>query len=116
MQEMTAFCGLACHACEAYQATIDDDDKKRAKVASLWSKQYNMNFERQDINCEGCNSTTGRLFAYCKSCEVRKCGMERSVVNCAHCAEYPCEKLNPIFMAAPGLKEWLDFINKNVTA
>lgn len=116
MEKMTAFCGLACHKCEAYQATKADDDKKRVKIANLWSKRYNMNFERQDINCDGCKSGTDRLFGYCKSCEVRKCGVERSVANCAHCSEYPCVKLDPIFMAAPGLKKRLDMIKNEVTA
>ncbi|UCD82831.1 MAG: DUF3795 domain-containing protein [Desulfobacterales bacterium] len=116
MKEMTAFCGLACHECDTYQATKNDDDKKRVKVANLWSKQYNMNLERQDINCDGCRSGNDRLFAYCKSCVVRKCGMERDVDNCAHCSDYPCEKLNPIFMAAPGLKERLDSLKMEFKA
>ena len=44
MEEMTAFCGLACHECEAFQATKNDDDKKRVKVAKRWSKRYNTIF------------------------------------------------------------------------
>jgi hypothetical protein len=116
MEKMTAFCGLACQKCEAYQATQADDDKKKVKVAKLWSKRYNMNFERQDINCDGCKSGTDRLFGFCRSCEVRKCALAKSVDTCAHCSDYPCGKLNPIFMAAPGVKERLDGIRKEVTA
>ena len=41
MEETIAICGLTCHECGAYQATINDDDKKREEVAELWSKEYN---------------------------------------------------------------------------
>ncbi len=113
MEEMIAYCGLACHECEAFQATKDDDNKKRVKVAKRWSKRYNTIFERQDINCDGCKSQTGRLFKYCQTCEIRQCGVEKGIDNCGYCREYPCEKLDPIFMVAPGLKERLDTIKSN---
>jgi len=32
MDEMTAFCGLSFHEYGAFQATRDNDDKKRAEV------------------------------------------------------------------------------------
>ena len=38
MNEMIAFCGLACHECGALLAKKDNDDKKRAEVAHTWSK------------------------------------------------------------------------------
>ena len=113
MEEMIAFCGLACHECEALQATKTGDDKKRVKVAKLWSRRYNASFERQDINCDGCKSQTGWLFKYCRTCEIRQCAMGKDIENCGYCPEYPCEKLNPIFRVAPGLKERLDALKRN---
>ena len=113
MEEMIAFCGLACHECEAYLATKDDDNKKRVKVAKRWSKRYNTIFERQDINCDGCKSQTGRLFKYCLTCQIRQCGMEKGIENCGYCHEYPCEKLDSIFKVAPGLKERLNAIKSS---
>ena len=113
MEEMTAFCGLACHECEAFQATKNGDDKKRVKVAKRWSKRYNTIIERQDINCDGCKSQTGRLFKYCRTCEVRLCGIEKGIENCGYCHEYSCEKLDPIFMVVPGLKKRLDALKSN---
>ena len=108
MEEMISFCGLGCNECDAFRATRNDDDKKRVKVAKLWSKQHNTLFERQDINCDGCKSQTGRLFKYCQTCEVRQCAMEKEIENCGFCHEYPCERLNPIFRVVPGAKARLD--------
>ena len=96
---------------EAY--SILSDDKKRVKVAKLWSRRYNASFERQDINCDGCKSQTGWLFKYCRTCEIRQCAMGKDIENCGYCPEYPCEKLNPIFRVAPGLKERLDALKRN---
>ncbi|MCD6569822.1 MAG: DUF3795 domain-containing protein [Deltaproteobacteria bacterium] len=59
---MIAFCGLPCHECDAFLATRDDDDQKRAEVAQLWSKQYNADIKPEDINCDGCLSDNGYLF------------------------------------------------------
>jgi len=38
---MIACCGLDCSKYEAYLATLEDNDVKRAKVAKNWSVQYN---------------------------------------------------------------------------
>ncbi len=37
---MIACCGLDCSKCEAYLATQEDNDVKRAEVAKKWSVQY----------------------------------------------------------------------------
>ena len=113
MEEMIAYCGLACHECEVFLATREDDNKKRVKVANRWSKRYNTIFERHDINCDGCKSQTGRLFKYCLTCEIRQCGIGKGIENCGHCHEYPCEKLDPIFKVAPGLKDRLSAIKSD---
>ena len=113
MEEMIAFCGLACNECKAFQATKNDDDKMRVKVAKQWSRRHKTIFERQDINCDGCKSQTGRLFKYCRTCLVRLCGIEKGIEICSKCHEYPCEKLDPIFMVIPKLKERLDALKSN---
>jgi hypothetical protein len=113
MEELISFCGIGCHECEAFKATQNDDDKKRAKVAKQWSKQHNTIFEPHEINCDGCKSQTGRLFKYCRTCDVRKCGIEKEIETCSHCPEYACEKLNPIFKVVPGAEVRLDALRKN---
>ena len=110
MDEMVSFCGLLCNECGAFIATKNDDDQKRAEVAQLWSKQYNADFKPEDINCDSCLSDGGRLFSHCKVCEIRKCGKEKGIVNCAYCNEYACEKLGEFFQMVPDAKKRLDEI------
>jgi hypothetical protein len=94
MQEMVAYCGLVCTECPAYKATKEDDDKARAKIAEEWTRQYQHAFKTEDINCNGCLAVGNTRFSYCRVCEIRKCGSDREVLNCAYCVEYPCDKLN----------------------
>lgn len=77
-----------------FLAAQKNDDLEREKVADLWSEQFESNIKTEDINCDGCLSADGKLFAHCNTCEIRKCGMERHVQNCAYCSDYFCEKLD----------------------
>jgi len=114
MEEMIAFCGLLCGECGAFLATKNNDDEKREEVAQLWSKEYGSDLKPEDINCDGCLAESNNLFHYLKVCEIRKCGKEKSVLNCAHCDEYSCEKLEKFFQMAPAAKERLDEIRSKI--
>jgi len=114
MEEMIAFCGLACHECPALLATKANDDEKRAEVAQLWSKQFNADIKQADINCDGCHSDGENIFGHCKVCEIRKCAKEKSVNNCAYCDEYSCEKLGMVFNMMPDAKKRLDDIKSKL--
>jgi hypothetical protein len=111
MAEMIAICGLDCSECGAFQATRDDDDEKRAETAKLWSELYGAEIKPVDINCTGC-VTEGKIkFHHCTVCEIRKCGTEKGVENCAHCEEYACDRLKEFFRMAPECKASLDAIH-----
>lgn len=114
MEKMIAFCGLTCTECPAFLATQNDDDTARAKTAELWSKQFGLEVRAEDINCDGCLSDTGRLFGHCNVCEIRKCGQDKGLDNCAHCDEYACEKLENFFQVAPIGKTVLDEIRNSL--
>lgn len=107
---MIAFCGLDCHECGAFIATQNNDNEKRVEVAGLWSKQFKADIKPTDINCDGCHSNGENVFGHCKICEIRKCGKEKSIDNCAHCDEYSCEKLGMVFNMIPDAKKRLDDI------
>ena len=53
---LIAYCGLDCKECPAYQATQDNDQTIREKVAVDWSKEFNADITADDINCDGCQS------------------------------------------------------------
>lgn len=114
MNEMIAYCGLACHECPTYLATKNNDDKKRAEVAEQWSNQYNTVLKPEEINCDGCLTDGGVLFKHCQVCEIRKCGIDKGVVTCAHCDEYACEKLENFFNLVPECKELLEGIRGGI--
>lgn len=113
MTKIIGFCGLTCSECPAYKATQKDDDNERKKVAEMWSKEYDTNLKPEDINCDGCLNGE-RVFNYCNTCEIRKCGKEKDVVNCAYCGDYACKKLNKFFKMAPDAKTTLDEIKKDL--
>ena len=114
MNEVIAYCGLSCHECGAYIATVNNDDKKRQEVATLWSKEFNTDIKPEDINCVGCLSTSERVFGHCKVCEIRKCGIEKEIINCAYCDDYGCERLTKFFEMVPDAKKTLDGIRASI--
>ena len=98
---MIACCGLDCSKCEAYLATQEDNDVKRAEVAKKWSVLYKADIKLEHINCDGCR-TGGKKFFYCSEiCELRKCCMEKELENCAACESYKCDKLKSFIELAP---------------
>lgn len=48
----------------------------------------------------------------CKDCDVRQCGLEKKLENCACCGEYPCEKLDRVLDKSPRARATLDGIRK----
>ena len=114
MEQMIAFCGIDCNKCDALHAARENDDKKRAEVAALWSKEYKTDLKPEDINCFGCTSEGDTLFGHCQVCEIRACAKERNVETCAHCGDYACEKLAAFFKMAPFVKDNLDAIRSTL--
>ncbi len=108
MEKMMAMCGLVCTGCPAFLATMHDSDEERRKTAEDWSKMYGHDIKPEEINCCGCLSVGKKLLAYCGQCETRKCGLERSLANCAACPDYACEKPSKFLEAAPEAKKNLE--------
>jgi hypothetical protein len=115
MERMIAFCGLDCYECPAYIATRADDDKKREELAEKWSsEEYKL--KKEDIDCDGCLASEGRLMTFCRECEVRSCGAEKSVDNCGRCEDYGCEKLTKLWaiIQNPSAKENLEKARRTI--
>jgi len=115
MDKIIAFCGINCTDCDAFLATREDDDAGRRKVAVEWSKEFGHEIKPEEINCDGCLSIDGRHISYCGTCEIRKCGMEKGVENCAYCVDYKCEKLDKFHEQAPKAKERLEEVWQKVS-
>jgi hypothetical protein len=104
---MIAYCGLNCAKCPTYAATQKDDDVEREKVAKKWSQEYKITLKPSDMNCDGCKTEDGRLFGYCRMCEVRSCGKQMNVQTCVHCNDYECDKIQDLVKIFPDAKEAL---------
>ena len=94
---LIAYCGLDCKKCEAYKATINNDDELREKVAKEWLALNRIEITKEMINCEDCR-TGGRKFPFCdKLCPIRICGKEKGVETCGDCENLKtCQKLKMV--------------------
>ncbi|MDD2202019.1 MAG: DUF3795 domain-containing protein [Firmicutes bacterium] len=108
MKRIIAYCGLVCDECPAYLATQADDDEMRSNIAAEWSESYGCALTKEDINCDGCLGTKGRIVGYCNECSIRLCAAERGMENCAHCSSYACDNLERFLKGAPAAKALLD--------
>lgn len=102
MNKYIAYCGLDCETCEARQATINNDDELRVKVARLWSELNGVEITPDMINCTGCR-IPGVKTPYCDSlCPIRQCAMQEQVETCGSCPEMKsCEKVGAIIANNP---------------
>ena len=85
MKEMTGYCGLDCEKCDAYIATVNDNQALREKTAKLWAELNNAPILPEHINCEDCRAN-GVKTVFCENmCEIRKCALEKGVSTCGDC-------------------------------
>jgi hypothetical protein len=108
MAKMLSMCGLDCAVCPAFLAHKTDDQALREKTAAEWSKQFGVDFKPATINCVSCLKVKGVHIGHCSECEIRKCGLDRKVKNCAMCSEYPCETIGKFLVNVPPAKANLD--------
>ena len=83
---------------------------RKVETAEVRSKAVGEEIMPEEINRDGCLSTEGRHINYCFVCEIRKCGLEEEIENCAHCIKYPCEKLARFFEQSPKAEKRLEEI------
>ncbi len=112
MSSMIAFCGIDCSECKALIATQKNDAKMKKTIAEEWSKEFGHQIKPEDINCVGCLVPDGPHINYCNICEIRKCGAQKKIQNCAYCIEYTCVTLEKFHENAPKAKDRLEQIRK----
>lgn len=103
MERMLGMCGINCRECGAYQATIANDDLLREQVAMQWREEYQVpGMTAADIHCHSCLSPTGPWIAHCLECNVRLCGLPKTVVHCGVCPQYPdCKTIQDFLEMVP---------------
>jgi hypothetical protein len=114
MDKIIAYCGLICSDCPAYVATQAGDQAALERVAAQWRQDYNApNITVESVICDGCLNV-GRKCSHCAECDIRACGVERGVANCAHCSDYACDKLTRFFGLVPQVQTVLDGIRQSL--
>lgn len=114
MDKMIAYCGLVCTDCPAYVATQANDRDALERVAAQWREEYNApGLTVESVICDGCLTSDGRHCSHCSECQIRACGVERGVRNCAYCADYACEKLEGFFGFVPDARSVLDGVRRS---
>ena len=109
LPSMIAFCGLDCSKCDAFLATVRDDEELRIQTAKKWSAWNGVEIPPEQIRCEGCLGN-GVKTVYCDSlCAIRKCAAEKKLVNCAGCPGWKdCGTLQEILANSPEAKRNLE--------
>lgn len=106
MKKMIGYCGLDCEKCDAYLATIHDDQALREKTAKLWAELNNAPILPEHINCDGCR-VDGRKTVFCDQlCEVRRCALQKGAATCGDCQDLEkCQVVGAIFANNPAALE-----------
>ena len=87
MKNRIGYCGLDCEQCDAYLATVNDDQDLREKTAKLWAELNHVPILPEHIQCEGCRAD-GVKTVFCEQmCEIRKCAVNKNVSTCGACAD-----------------------------
>lgn len=87
IKNMIAYCGLDCKKCDAYLATIHNDQALRAKTAKLWAELNHAPIMPEHINCQGCR-VEGVKTVFCdRLCGIRQCAIKKGVAICGDCPE-----------------------------
>ncbi len=102
MKEMIGYCGLDCEKCDAYLATINDDQALRERTAKLWAELNDAPILPEHINCQGCR-VDGIKTVFCDSlCDIRQCALKKDVATCGNCLDLEnCEIVGTIISDNP---------------
>lgn len=102
MKKMIAYCGLDCEKCDAYIATVRNDQELREKTAKAWAELNQVPILPEHINCQGCR-TKGIKTVFCdRLCEIRQCALKKGVETCGNCGELEkCQIVGMILAGNP---------------
>ena len=106
MKKMIGYCGLDCEKCDAYIATVNNDDALREKTAKTWAELNNAPITAEMINCMGCRMD-GVKTPFCDSmCGIRQCALKKGVETCGACGEMrACKTVAEILTSSKEARE-----------
>ena len=87
MDKNIAYCGLDCNRCDAYLATVGDDQALREATAKKWSEWNKIEIKPEWIRCEGCRGEGVKTYFCEVQCGIRRCAVGKGMTTCGQCAE-----------------------------
>lgn len=91
MEKVIAFCGYDCTNCPVYQATM----KKDLELLKIILYNAKEDATIETLGCRGCTDCLV-VNQFCNKCPIRLCALNKKVINCGHCEDFPCNKLDNI--------------------
>ena len=82
MKDMIGYCGLDCESCDAYLATVNDDQALRERTAKVWAELNHAPILPEHINCEGCRMNGAKTVFCDRLCGIRQCAIKKGVATC----------------------------------
>lgn len=100
-------CGMRCDLCLLYRPNVEQHDR-REEICSVFRKVW-QGFapNPKETICDGCRSEREDAVLFSPDCQTRRCVMEKGLVHCGYCSNYPCD----IFPAEPTAEELHQKIN-----
>ena len=79
MKDMIGYCGLDCESCDAYLATVNDDQALRERTAKVWAELNQAPILPEHINCEGCRMNGAKTVFCDRLCGIRQCAIKKGL-------------------------------------
>ena len=94
-------CGMRCDLCLIYRPNVEREDR-RAQICAVWRKMMpGFDPDPAKVICDGCSCDKADAVLFTQGCQARQCVLDRGILHCGHCNEYPCA----IFPAEPSAEE-----------
>ncbi|MFW6248325.1 MAG: DUF3795 domain-containing protein [Bacteroidota bacterium] len=104
-----AYCGIDCSQCLIYQASTEDDLRKKREIIKSWStKKFPLTM--YNVECFGCKGD--KTVNFCGKCDIRICAKNKNLNSCAFCQEFPCHMIGKVFEKNPDALERLQILKK----
>lgn len=107
MKEEIAYCGLQCHLCPLFIATMNNDITMKKTLAKEYSSDTNV-FTLEDMSCMGCHNPSSATTKMCGDCKIRACASSHDLVTCAECNQFPCSIIDQYAPAGSDHRSMLD--------
>lgn len=108
-KNILSYCGYDCKKCPVYQAT-EKNNLELLKAIVITPGISNLDQTIENLGCYGCCDKK-TVNVMCESCPIRNCALDKEIINCGYCENFPCEKLSHI---SDQTKELLTEINQKI--